>query len=65
MIHHHGSEAATDASTAMRLRSLSHTFTLRLVVGPAHTSRHVQYPMTTAAESQVITTVAQLPRLRT
>jgi hypothetical protein len=52
MIHHHGSDAATEASIASTLRSLCIAFPL-----PArrYKSRQVQNPITKTAESQVIT----------
>jgi hypothetical protein len=66
MIHHHGSEAPTDASTANRLRSLSTAYLPRnATVGVPYKSFQVQYPATKTADSQVMATLARLPRFLT
>ncbi len=60
IIHHHGSDAATEAATASTLRNLSHIVTLRV-----YQSRHVQKPMMNTAENQVSNLLTKFPRFRT
>ena len=71
IIHHHGSEAATEATTASTLRTLSHMANLpdygppAQLVGPANSNRQVQKATINPAESQVITLLVKFPCRRT
>ena len=65
MIHHHGSEAPTDASTANRLRNLSTAhlpWNAATRGGVPYKSFQVQYPATKTADAQVMAALSRLPR---